>query len=64
MKAARSLDLKSLDPQDLFITALAFDAAADTTQAAAARAGIREKLELNLLNAVYFRLAEPKPQPR
>ena len=60
LKAVGSLDLKSLDPQDLYLTSLAFEAGGDAARAAAARKSIREQLELDLFNVVYFRMSEAK----
>jgi hypothetical protein len=51
--ATRSLDLASLDPQDLYITSFALKTCGEHEKAAAARAKIEASRNLELFNAIY-----------
>jgi hypothetical protein len=57
LAAARTLDLNTLDPQDLYLTSLALDAGGDHEAAADARARIEKKTDFGLFEATYAYLA-------
>ncbi len=62
LAAAHALDLKALDPQDLFTTSVALDTCGDTEGAAAVRKQILASNALSLFDSVYRYLARTRQQ--
>jgi hypothetical protein len=63
LTAAHSLDPGTLDPQDLYTTAVALEACGDFAGGAALRQRILANRELSFFTSVYRLLARQAPQP-